>query len=176
MSAELSDLGSDSPFICPITGILVGGKNSQFSVLKTCGCVFSEKALKECPSETCLVCTKPFTKDDIFQLNPEEEHVKLIKETFEQKRKEKKTLIKEKQNKEEKGTKRKVEEDSSKSNKRGTVLGSIDVTLAKPKKPTPASAPVHSDKDIYASIFTSSLKNDPLTKKESFLCRNVARG
>jgi len=191
MSADLSDLGSDSPFICPITGIIVGGKNSKFCVLKTCACVLSEKALKECPSETCLVCTKHFTQDDIFELNPEEDQIKLLKESLEQKKKEKKQLIEKSKEgkgtqmregtkgkeekgvmKEERGTKRKAEESSF---GKESISGSVDVTLTKPKKPTPASAPVHSNKSVYASLFTSSLKSDS-TKKESFLCRNVARG
>ena len=55
-------------YICPITKEVVGGK-THFCYLRTCGCVMAEKAIKEIPSSTCLVCGKPFTEDDVILIN-----------------------------------------------------------------------------------------------------------
>ena len=55
-------------YICPITKEVIGGK-TLFCYLRTCGCVMAEKAIKEIPSSTCLVCGKPFTEDDVIIIN-----------------------------------------------------------------------------------------------------------
>lgn len=41
---------------CPVSGIEYNGVN-KFQVMWDCGCVLSEKALKEIPSENCLMCS-----------------------------------------------------------------------------------------------------------------------
>ena len=41
----------------------------RFCVIKSCGCVISQKVPKEIPSSTCLACGKPFTEDDVIILN-----------------------------------------------------------------------------------------------------------
>ena len=43
----------------------------KFCVLWTCGCVLSERALKEIDSFSCHNCGMVFTKDDIVVINPE---------------------------------------------------------------------------------------------------------
>jgi hypothetical protein len=40
--------------------------------LWTCGCVFSERALKELKSNTCSVCQTPYTEEDVVILNGNE--------------------------------------------------------------------------------------------------------
>jgi len=42
-------------FVCPITALHANGRH-RFVVMKTCGCVLSEKAVKEIPSKACLSC------------------------------------------------------------------------------------------------------------------------
>jgi len=68
-----------APFICSITGLEVNGHYS-FSVLKRCGCVFSDRALKEVPSAECLQCREPYGPEDIQPLNPKSE----VKEQLQQ--------------------------------------------------------------------------------------------
>jgi hypothetical protein len=51
-------------FVCPITGVPGNGKY-HFLLMRNCGCVLSERAVKEVPSNSCLVCHKPFAEDDL---------------------------------------------------------------------------------------------------------------
>lgn len=62
-------------------------KSHKFIVIKSCGCAFSEKSLKECPSENCLVCGKPFQKEDIIPLNPDEAELAVLKEKLKEMKK-----------------------------------------------------------------------------------------
>ncbi|KAG7226686.1 hypothetical protein INR49_023480 [Caranx melampygus] len=39
-------------FICPVVGLEMNGKH-RFCYLHTCGCVFSDRALKEVKTEIC---------------------------------------------------------------------------------------------------------------------------
>ncbi|KAG7261978.1 hypothetical protein CRUP_001211, partial [Coryphaenoides rupestris] len=39
-------------FICPVVGLEMNGKH-RFCYLQTCGCVFSDRALKEVKTEIC---------------------------------------------------------------------------------------------------------------------------
>jgi len=196
---NITDCATESPFICPITNLEVG-VNHKFSMLRSCGCSFSERALKECPSETCLVCNKPYTAADIFPLNPDEEELQekkiALEERLKEERKEKKLKAesskmssKEKNSKESqqpkesvdsgKEKKRKKEEggnfehlDQKKSKK---ISGALDLSLmSKPKEKKSLNIPTNATPTIYASLFTSSIKEPQI--KESFLCRNVSRG
>lgn len=56
-------------FICPITGREMNGK-SRFSYLATCGCVFSNEALRNVPSTACLRCNAAYAEDDVVPINP----------------------------------------------------------------------------------------------------------
>jgi len=51
-------------FVCPITGVPGNGKY-RFLLMRSCGCVVSERAVKEVPSSSCLACHKPFVEDDL---------------------------------------------------------------------------------------------------------------
>ncbi len=71
-----SGSGDEAPyFVCPITSLPGNGKY-KFVVMRNCGCVLSERALKEVPSETCLVCHRAIPEDDLkhneafIRLNP----------------------------------------------------------------------------------------------------------
>ena len=71
--------GESSPFMCPITSLPMNGRH-RFSFLASCGCVFSEKALKEVPSPTCLSCGKEYTEDDVIPIYGEEIEVQKLRE------------------------------------------------------------------------------------------------
>lgn len=66
-------------FYCPITLVEMNGTHA-FSVISTCGCVMSDKALKEVKTETCLRCGAPFKAEDIVKLNPSDEEVAKLRE------------------------------------------------------------------------------------------------
>lgn len=57
-----------APYICKLIGLEMSGK-FRFIALWSCGCVFSERALKEIGSKVCLICQAPFTDDDVVILN-----------------------------------------------------------------------------------------------------------
>ncbi|CAG7732399.1 unnamed protein product [Allacma fusca] len=68
-------------WICPIVGQEMNGK-FRFVFIWSCGCVLSERAIKEVGSSKkamesdsfeCLKCQKPFSAADVIQLNPIEE-------------------------------------------------------------------------------------------------------
>jgi len=58
-------------FACPVTAIQANGRHGGFAALRGCGCVLSERALREVPSAECLQCRKPFSSEtDVLPLNP----------------------------------------------------------------------------------------------------------
>uniref|UniRef100_A0A2M3Z814 Replication termination factor 2 n=1 Tax=Anopheles braziliensis TaxID=58242 RepID=A0A2M3Z814_9DIPT len=63
-----------SPFICALSGLEMSGL-FRFIALWTCGCVFSERALKAIKDKSCPVCQVAFIDDDIIILNGSEEDV-----------------------------------------------------------------------------------------------------
>ncbi|KAJ3274423.1 hypothetical protein HDV01_003027 [Terramyces sp. JEL0728] len=69
---NVSDTADHSQFICPITKKEMNGR-SKFVFLWTCGCVFSESALKTINSTTCLVCNEEFKPEDAITINPSSE-------------------------------------------------------------------------------------------------------
>ena len=62
----------------------------RFVFLRTCGCVFSERALKEAPSENCHKCGKPFSAGDVLVINGEEDDLKRQQEIMEEAKKQSK--------------------------------------------------------------------------------------
>ncbi|XP_046394864.1 replication termination factor 2 [Ischnura elegans] len=76
-SVEKGDASGDpgiSPYICPVIGLEMNGRFG-FIFLWSCGCVFSERALKEVKTNVCHKCQKPFTEDDVVTLNPSDEEL-----------------------------------------------------------------------------------------------------
>jgi len=170
--AAVEDLAVDSPFVCPITGVEVGG-SYKFSFIKSCGCAMSDRALKDCPTELCLVCNKPFKKEDIILLCPTKEELKEIKKKAKESQKEKKkdkskTALEGKEGKEEvemetkskekeKDKKRKAKQtDDELSNKKQNAAPSIDPSILK-RVPVVTPGP-HAKSEVYASLFTSGKK------------------
>lgn len=72
-------------FICPVVGLEMNGKH-KFCFLKTCGCVFSERALKEVKTEICHKCGDPFEEGDIILLNGTKEEVEKLRQRMEERR------------------------------------------------------------------------------------------
>jgi len=112
--AGLEGAALDSPYECAITGRPVNGQHT-FSVLKTCGHVFSDKGLEETDSENtrCFLCDKPFTKSDILSLNPEDEDLEAMKAKL-------KEQTKQRQNKHTKKNKKEKKDDLAKPNTKET--------------------------------------------------------
>lgn len=67
-------------FVCPISGLDMNG-NYKFYYISKCGCVLSERALKEVPDERhCILCSKPYDpKIDLIVLNGNENEVSDLK-------------------------------------------------------------------------------------------------
>ncbi|XP_034288957.1 replication termination factor 2 isoform X3 [Pantherophis guttatus] len=72
-------------FICPVVGLEMNGRH-RFCFLRNCGCVFSERALKEIKMETCHKCGIPFQDDDVIVLNGSKEDVEMLKKRMEERR------------------------------------------------------------------------------------------
>uniref|UniRef100_A0A3Q3VWI9 Replication termination factor 2 n=1 Tax=Mola mola TaxID=94237 RepID=A0A3Q3VWI9_MOLML len=72
-------------FICPVVGLEMNGKH-RFCYLQTCGCVFSERAMKEVKTEICHKCGDPFKDEDIVVLNGTKEEVEKLREKMEERR------------------------------------------------------------------------------------------
>lgn len=71
--------GGKSPYICPLIGLEMNGKY-KFCFLWTCGCVMSERALKEVKTSICHQCQQPFKDTDIVVMNAENDDLKLMEE------------------------------------------------------------------------------------------------
>ncbi|KAG0715351.1 Protein RTF2 [Chionoecetes opilio] len=63
---------------CPITGLEMNGHH-RFSFVWTCGCVVSERALREVPTVTCHRCGVPYQEVDVVPLNPPEDELEGVK-------------------------------------------------------------------------------------------------
>ncbi|KAL3276237.1 hypothetical protein HHI36_020953 [Cryptolaemus montrouzieri] len=83
-----------SPFICPVIGLEMTGK-FRFVAIWTCGCVFSERALKQINTNICHKCEKSFETDDVVVINGNEEDLIIMRERM-AKRQLKQKKIKEK--------------------------------------------------------------------------------
>ena len=69
-------------YICPITGLEMSGRH-RFCFIRPCGCVFSERALKEVKTETCNKCGGAFTEDDVIVINGTDEDVDTLRAKME---------------------------------------------------------------------------------------------
>ncbi|XP_073436771.1 replication termination factor 2 isoform X1 [Dendrobates tinctorius] len=72
-------------FICPVVGLEMNGKH-RFCVLRHCGCVFSERALKEIKTDVCHKCGANFTDNDVILLNGDKDEVELLRRKMEERR------------------------------------------------------------------------------------------
>lgn len=91
-------------FICPVVGLEMNGKH-KFFFLQTCGCVFSERALKEVKTVICHKCGDPFQEEDLVVLNGTKEEVETLQKAMEERRLKAKTAKKSKKSKDTKVSK-----------------------------------------------------------------------
>ncbi|OWM65811.1 replication termination factor 2 [Punica granatum] len=159
-------------FQCPITGLEFNGKY-KFFALRGCGHVLSAKALKEVKSSSCLVCHEEFEESDRIVINGSEEEVAVLRERLEEER----MKIKEKKPKKAKngqvgdqivGVKQKA---SAKGEGNGN--GKADSNGSAKRFKAADLAPANANKEVYASLFTSSRKSN---FKETFSCRSLPLG
>lgn len=194
---EDSGLGGGTRFQCPISGFEFNGKY-KFFALRTCGHVFSAKALKEVKSSACLVCHKEFTENDRIVINGNEDEVAALKERMMEenaKLKDNKKLKKGKNgdvavNAAEgvevtrlSGTKHGIEvkvaeKGKSELNRKNVPNGKIEVKNVASngsgkRFKAGDNVPANATKEVYASIFTSSRKSD---FKETYSCRSLPLG
>ncbi|CAN6202285.1 unnamed protein product [Urochloa humidicola] len=163
--------GEEVKFQCPVTGLEFNGKY-QFLALRGCGHVLSVKALKEVKTSACLVCHKEFEEADKMPINGTEEEVAVLRKRMEEER----GKVKEKKEK-------KVGNGlSGTKHAAATVAAAGAEKLENGKKGEAAvakrfkasdHAPAHANKEVYASIFTSSRKSD---FKETYSCRSLPLG
>lgn len=71
-----------APYICPVIGLEMTGKY-RFIGLWSCGCVFSERALKEISTKICHKCQAAYQDEDVVVLNGNEEDMVLMRTNME---------------------------------------------------------------------------------------------
>lgn len=161
--------GDEVRFQCPVTGLEFNGKY-QFLALRGCGHVLSVKALKEVKTSACLVCHEEFGEADKMPINGTEEEVAELRKRMEEERG--------------KAKERKDKKVLSGNKHAATVVAPVVAAAGADngKKGEAASAkrfkaadhaPAHANKEVYASIFTSSRKSD---FKETYSCRSLPLG
>lgn len=70
-----------APYICKLIGLEMSGK-FRFVALWTCGCVMSERALKQIKgsmASVCPLCQVPYSVEDVIVLNGNDEDLELMK-------------------------------------------------------------------------------------------------
>ena len=111
-------------FACPITMIEMNGRQ-PFVVIRSCGCVVSDKAMREVKTSECLVCNKSFDRTaDLLPLVPTD--AQIIEDLREKMhmRKEKRKKVKSTSSKKKKTESKRLKalEDTSHSQKRAKVV------------------------------------------------------
>lgn len=66
-----------APYICPISGLEMSGK-FKFCFFWNCGCVLSERAIKQFQEKSCLKCQNPYSDDDIVIMNAADQDLELM--------------------------------------------------------------------------------------------------
>lgn len=119
----------DSQYVCPVVGLEMNGKTNdnflsliyfcekisktfdffvcflylgkyKFCFIRSCGCVMSERALKEVKSENCHKCNKQFSmEDDVIVLNGSDEEIDLLRKRMNDRRNKAKQMKKSKKRK-----------------------------------------------------------------------------
>ncbi|XP_059618180.1 replication termination factor 2 [Phlebotomus argentipes] len=157
-----------APYICKLIGLEMSGK-FRFIALWACGCVFSERALKEIKSSVCSLCQTPFTEADVVILNGSDEDIEHMRVKMEARVARRKAEKKEKSDKKAKKIPEATEAGPSTSKVEEAKPGSskivkelkrsndeklTDPAFLKAKKSySVATDPKASD--VYKSIFTS---------------------
>ena len=81
---KLTDSSNQPYFACPLTGREMNGK-SRFVVVKGCGCVLAEQALRELPATgKCLLCERDGFDDEtsIIPINGKPEEIEALRKAL----------------------------------------------------------------------------------------------
>lgn len=140
-----------APYICKLIGLEMSGK-FRFIALWSCGCVFSERALKEIGTKVCSLCQTPFADDDIVILNGTDSEMEAMADKIEAR-----------------ALRRKAEKKSKKESKKpatSTVTSDAAVTIKKEEseetstKATASSVPIVSTKIIKTELIKAEKNSD----------------
>ncbi|TMW43822.1 hypothetical protein DOY81_011097 [Sarcophaga bullata] len=155
-----------APYICKLIGLEMSGK-FRFVALWSCGCVMSERALKEIKGKApgnCPLCQKEFSIEDVIVLNACDEDLELMKVKMEMREAKKKANKKEKKDKKSKDGKQQngVKEEETINGKSETCTAST----TKPKivanlKRLGATTGVLEDPDLKRLKTDYSVAKDP---------------
>jgi len=122
-------LSEISPYICPVTQMEVGGRY-RFVAIPECGCVISQRALREVPSKECLNCGKSFDPKNSISLNNTEEDIEKLRKELKEQRQEKR----------QRDLKKKKEKNQKKKSKEGKEKRQRD--LKEPENTTATSSTI----------------------------------
>ncbi|XP_011418301.3 replication termination factor 2 [Magallana gigas] len=152
----------DAKYICPVVGITMNGKHG-FSYIWSCGCVLSDRALKEVKSDICHKCGSKFTQDDVITLNGTEEEVERLRQRMRTRKEQAKLAKKAKKHKVETSESETKTSDvkKAKTEKVATKTSSKEGASGGPKDKTPNPLSIQKDPKTsatYKSLFTSSNK------------------
>ena len=143
----------DSAFICPVVGLEMSGKY-KFCYISLCGCVVSERALKEVKSETCHGCGREYDSEkDVIVMNGSPEEVEDLRLSMEERRS-------------------RAKQDKKKSKKRGKEIdtdtaGHDAAVISKKKKPQDTDPVATTSNDMSKKSSSSSSSS---TTKASTSC------
>lgn len=158
----------DSRFICPVVGLEMSGKY-KFFYSRNCGCVVSERALKEVKTEECHKCGKPFEESDLVVIYGSQEEVAKLRQRMEERR--------EKAKAEKKGKKRKAVEVEAVSSSIAPTSPSTSTTLPSFSVPTSSSSTSASCsvKTVRAPSSTTKASTDALLTDKAKKDYSVAK-
>lgn len=162
-----------SRYICPVVGIEMNGRH-RFCFLWRCGCVFSERALKEVPTSACHKCGEAFSEEDVIILNGKEEEAASLRRGMEDKR------MKTKMERKAKKSKAQSKETSSSTSSNGEISqGNHDESLPSgtdrpakkprlaPQPPAASTSSGSKEKVAGKGLSETSLKLPELSKYKS---------
>ncbi|KAH8377322.1 hypothetical protein KR093_004860 [Drosophila rubida] len=129
-----------APYICKLIGLEMSGK-FRFVALWSCGCVMSERALKQIKgstASTCPLCQQPYSVEDVIVLNGNEEDLELMKVKAEMRAAKRKSAKKDK--KSDKKTETSVKTETTVETTESATSSSIKVEKPKEQKEKPSSS------------------------------------
>jgi len=156
----------DSKYVCPVVGLEMNGKY-KFCYIRSCGCVVSDRALKEVKSDTCHKCNKEYSSDDVIVINGTDEEMEELRHRMDERRAKAKEM---KKNRKRKACETKTSDESHSQEKQMKDMPSTSgASTSKSSKPIDKSSKEYSvakdpnASETYKSLFTShkSAKDKP---------------
>ncbi|XP_062132893.1 replication termination factor 2 [Drosophila sulfurigaster albostrigata] len=129
-----------APYICKLIGLEMSGK-FRFVALWSCGCVMSERALKQIKASsasTCPLCQQPYGVEDVIVLNGNEEDLEMMKVKAEMRSAKRKSSKKDK--KKDKNSETGVKTETVVEASETATCSSIKVEKPKDEKPSSSNS------------------------------------